>query len=286
MHLLAKQAWQGVQGASLCAIWLLVTGLILLTSCRSPDSDNDVPTVGYVTNGIASFWVIAEAGARRAAEEFNVNVEVMMPTDGAAGQRRIVQDLLTRGVTGIAITPTDPTNQAGLLSEIAANAHLITHDSDAPDSERLVYVGMDNYEAGRMTGRLLKQELPDGGDVVLFIGLLGQINADLRRQGVIDELLGRSHDPQRRDPAAEVIKGDLFTILDTRVDQFDFARAKSQAEDALTRYPGVDAMVGLLCVQPAVNPRKLFARPESWIRSPSWALMKMKRLWRLSAKVP
>lgn len=229
---------------------LLALLLASLGACRQGQEASEKPTVGYLTNGIASFWVIADKGANAAAEEFGVNVEVMMPPDGAAGQRRMVQDLLARKVSGIAITPTDPDNQADLLEEIAANAHLITHDSDAPESDRLVYIGMDNYEAGRMCGRLLKKAMPDGGSVVLFVGLLGQLNADLRRQGVIDELLDRSHDSERRDAVDEVIRGENYTILDTRVDQFDFARAKSQAEDAMARYPDLDAMIGLFVYNP------------------------------------
>ncbi len=230
---------------------LLIAGTLTLGGCQpNPDGAAERPTVGFVTNGIASFWVIADKGANAAAEEFDVDVEVMMPSDGPAGQRRLVQDLLARGVDGIAISPSDPKNQGGLLDEIAANADLITHDSDAPESSRLVYVGMDNYEAGRMCGRLLKKAMPDGGSVVLFVGLLGQLNADLRRQGVIDELLDRSHDPSRRDPVDAVIEGDTFIILDTRVDQFDFARAKAQAEDALARYPDLDAMIGLFVYNP------------------------------------
>lgn len=229
---------------------LLVLLLASLGACRQGREASEKPTVGYLTNGIASFWVIADKGANAAAAEFGVNVEVMMPPDGAAGQRRMVQDLLARRVSGIAITPTDPDNQADLLEEIAANAHLITHDSDAPESDRLVYIGMDNYEAGRMCGQLLKKAMPDGGSVVLFVGLLGQLNADLRRQGVIDELLDRPHDSERRDPVDEVIRGERYTILDTRVDQFDFARAKSQAEDAMARYPDLDAMIGLFVYNP------------------------------------
>lgn len=229
---------------------LLALLLVFVGACRQGQETSEKPTVGYLTNGIASFWVIADKGANAAAEEFGVNVEVLMPPDGAAGQRRMVQDLLARRVSGIAITPTDPANQADLLDEIAANAHLITHDSDAPESDRLVYIGMDNYEAGRMCGRLLKKARPDGGSVVLFVGLLGQLNADLRRQGVIDELLDRSHDSDRRDPVDEVIRGEKYTILDTRVDQFDFARAKSQAEDAMARYPDLDAMIGLFVYNP------------------------------------
>ena len=230
---------------------ILLAGTFILGGCgQRQDGAAERPTVGYVTNGIASFWVIADKGANDAAEAFDVDVEVMMPPDGAAGQKRMVQDLLARGVDGIAITPSDPKNQASLLDEIAQNAHLITHDSDAPESSRLVYIGMDNYEAGRMCGRLLKKAMPDGGSVVLFVGLLGQLNADLRRQGVIDELLDRSHDATRRDPVDAVIEGDKYTILDTRVDQFDFARAKAQAEDALARYPDLDAMIGLFVYNP------------------------------------
>ena len=230
---------------------LLWVGLaLLIASCAPGESSTDKPLVGFVTNGIASFWTIAETGARDAAAEFDVDVAVMMPPDGAAGQRRMVQDLLARGVSGIAITPRDPANQAGLLDEISRNAHLITHDSDAPDSDRLVYVGMDNYEAGRMCGRLLKEALPEGGSVVLFVGLLGQLNADLRRQGVIDELMDLPPDNTRRSPVDEVIANEKFEILDTRVDQFDFARAKGQAEDAIARYPDLDAMIGLFVYNP------------------------------------
>ena len=229
----------------------LIAAPLTMGGCgQGRDGAGDRPTVGFLTNGIASFWVIAEKGARYAAAEFDVDVAVMMPTDGTTGQKRMVQDLLARGVDGIAISPSDPKNQAGLLAEIAANTNLITHDSDAPESDRLVYIGMDNYEAGRMCGRLLKKAMPEGGSVMLFIGLLGQLNADLRRQGVIDELLDRSFDSTRRDPVNVVLEGDIYTVLDTRVDQFDFARAKAQAEDALARYPDLDAMIGLFVYNP------------------------------------
>ncbi|MCH8960366.1 MAG: sugar-binding protein [Bacteroidetes bacterium] len=235
---------------TLLLIALIAAPLTMGGCAQDRDGAGDRPTVGFLTNGIASFWVIADKGAHDAAAEFGVDVAVMMPPDGAAGQKRMAQDLLARGVDGIAISPSDPKNQAGLLAEIAANTNLITHDSDAPESDRLVYVGMDNYEAGRMCGQLLKKAMPEGGSVVLFIGLLGQLNADLRRQGVIDELLDRSFDSTRRDPVDVVLEGDTYTILDTRVDQFDFARAKAQAEDALARYPDLDAMVGLFVYNP------------------------------------
>lgn len=166
------------------------------------------PTVAYVTNGIASFWLIAEAGARTAAAEFDVNLEVRMPPEGVADQKRMIEELLTVGVDGMAVSPIDPANQTELLNMAAEQTHLITHDSDAPDSRRIAYVGMSNYDAGRLCGELVKEAVPQGGNVMIFVGRIEQHNARLRRQGLIDELLNRSHDPTRFDPPDQVIGGE------------------------------------------------------------------------------
>ena len=245
------RARSAVPLAVLGAVWLL---LGIASGCGGGErASSNLPKVAYVTNGIASFWSIGEVGAKDAGREFGVEVSILMPPNGVADQQRMVQEALARGVKGVAISPIDPDNQGDLLKEIAANAKLVTQDSDAPDSPRLAYVGMDNYEAGRMCGRLVKEALPDGGDVMLFVGRLGQANARLRRQGVIDELLDRSPDPERFDPPGQELKGERYTVLDTRIDNFDFTQAKSLAQDALARYPNLGAMVGLF----AYNPPKL-----------------------------
>lgn len=213
------------------------------------------PKVAYVTNGIASFWVIAEKGAMDGGKEFGADVRVMMPgSDGVGDQKRMCQDLLAQGIDGIAISPIDPDNQGDLLKEIAENTNMVTHDSDAPDSARLCYVGVDNYEAGRMCGQLVKEAMPEGGSVMIFVGRLGQANARLRRQGVIDELLDRPADADRYDdPNDGAQTGAKYTVLDTRTDGFDFAKAKEQAQDAIARYPDLGCMVGLF----AYNPPKI-----------------------------
>ncbi len=169
----------------------------------------DAASVGYVTNGIASFWVIAEKGAVDAGKEYNAKVTVQMPANGVEDQKRMCQDMLAQGIEGIAISPIDPDNQGDLLAEIAQHTKLITQDSDAPDSDRLCYIGMDNYTAGRMCGELVKEAMPDGGSVMIFVGRLGQANARQRRQGVIDELMDRDHDATRYDePGDGEIKGE------------------------------------------------------------------------------
>jgi ribose transport system substrate-binding protein len=231
-------------------VCLLLAALVSAGGCSSQSDRAGKPTVAYVTNGIASFWVIAEKGAKAAGEKFGANVEVRMPPKGVADQKRMVQELLTKGVDGIAISPIDPDNQGDLFKEIRERTKLITHDSDAVDSGRLCYVGMDNYQAGRMCGKLVKRALPDGGSVMIFVGRLGQLNAKQRRQGLIDELLDRSEDRTRFDEPGAELKGDKYVVLDTRTDGFDFAKAKSLAQDAIAKYPDLGCMVGLFAYNP------------------------------------
>lgn len=224
--------------------WMIL-GLAALAACGRADDDARRPRIGFVSNGVADFWVIAKAGAEQAARDTDVHVSVHMPAEGIGDQKRILEDLITRGVDALALSPIDPVNQTEFIDAACARMPVITHDSDAPDSRRLAYVGMDNYDAGRLCGALLREALPDGGEVVLFVGRLEQDNARRRRQGVLDALLGRSADASRHDPPGEPVSGDGYTVLATLTDQFDRARGKANVEDALARYPGVDACVGL-----------------------------------------
>lgn len=176
-----------------------------------------------------------------------------MPTsDGSiANQRRMIEELLTMGVSGIAVSPIAPDDQKDILNQIGERCHYLTHDADAPDTNRLAYVGMNNYDAGRDCGRLVKEALPDGGEIMIFVGRLEQLNARLRRQGLIDELLDRPHNPDNYDePGKGPLKGLRYTILDTRTDGFDFVKGKAQAEEAIAKYPDLDAMVGLFAYNP------------------------------------
>lgn len=245
---------------SLCAA--LVLGMLLLASAAGADKKKIV----YVTNGIDPFWNVAAAGVRDAGKEFQVETEVLMPPKGIVDQKRMVETALVRGVDGIAISPIDAKNQVDLINEAANQTKIITHDSDAPASKRLCFVGMDNYKAGRAAGELVKQALPEGGKIMIFVGRLEQLNAQQRRQGVIDELLDRpiqAPDKIKYDAANAELKNAKYNIVSTRTDNFDFAKAKSNAEDAMAAHPDLACMVGLFaynmpnCLTAVKEARKL-----------------------------
>lgn len=239
-----------LQGIALALVLAAGIGCGRQASEPGTESGSRKPRLAYVTNGIASFWVIAEAGARTGASESGAEVDVRMPAEGITDQKRIVEDLLVRGIDGIAISPIDPVNQAQQINDAARQAVLITHDSDAPGTRRLCYVGMDNYKAGRMCGELVKEAMPGGGTVMIFIGRLEQDNARRRRQGLIDELLDRSHDAERYDPPESILNNGRYNILGTLTDQFDRAKAKANAEDTIARHPDLGCMVGLFAYNP------------------------------------
>lgn len=245
-------------------VWPSAVLLLGLVGCASEYSEaptvssGEKVSVAFVTNQIADFWYIAEAGCRQAEADFGVEVEVWMPAEATVvEQKRIVEDLLTRGIQGLAISPLDANNQHEWLNGIAEQIPLITQDSDAPGTERLVYVGMDNYAAGRACGELVRRALPDGGEVMIFIGRLEQDNAKYRRQGVIDVLLGRDRSadyyqeqPNAWDPTGDSLEGNGYSILGTLLDTGKPEMAQRNAEDALNSYPGIDAMVGLFAYNP------------------------------------
>src|SRR5688572_19325865 len=65
-------------------------------------AEGERPSVAYVTNGIASFWTIAKAGALAGGKDFDAEVDVRMPgPGGAVEQKNIIEDLLVRGIDGI-----------------------------------------------------------------------------------------------------------------------------------------------------------------------------------------
>ncbi len=156
-------------------------------SAPKPESDL---RFAFVINNPDPFWSYARAGCYKAEQDFGIIADFEAPHDGSAtAQNRILENLLQKGgYSGVAVSPIDPANQTATLNEVAASMPLICHDSDAPESERRFYLGTNNYEAGRLLGKLVKKTLPDGGKLMIFVGKIDVLNARQRREGLLDEL--------------------------------------------------------------------------------------------------
>lgn len=186
--------------------------------------------LGFVAITAADFWTIARKGAEKADHELDdVTLDFRTPTDGtAAEQKRVIDDLLAKGIDALAISPVDPVNQTQMINEVAKQVLVITQDSDAPQSNRACYIGTDNRAAGRQAGELIKEAIPNGGKIMLFVGKRDAQNARERLQGIKDALANSN-----------------VEIIDVRTDDVDRVRAKSNVSDTLVRYPEVACLVGL-----------------------------------------
>ncbi len=203
--------------------------------------------VAFISNNPYEFWKIAERGTEKAAQDFDVEVLFRMPAEGggAAAQRQIIEDLLTKGVKGIAVSPNDAANQVEFFKkEVAPKVPLITQDSDLPDpTARRCYIGTDNYKAGRAAGELVKKAAPQGGKLVIYVGQLDVQNAVERRQGVLDELAGK--DNAKGETEGKYLRFGKYILLDTMTDGGKKETCRAKVEDTLSKHADVCCLVGL-----------------------------------------
>jgi ribose transport system substrate-binding protein len=211
-------------------ISITLASLVVLSFSVACKQNKSTKKLAFVTNNASDYWTIARKGTEKAAAELpDVTVEFRIPGNGtAAEQKGIIDDLLAKGVNGIAISPKDPANQTQLINDAAKQALIITQDSDAPKSDRACYIGTDNVAAGRQEGELIKQVLPQGGKIMVFVGSADAVNAQERLRGI-----------------KEILQGSKVEIIDVRTDETDHVRAKSNVADTLVKYPDVACLVGL-----------------------------------------
>jgi ribose transport system substrate-binding protein len=209
------------------------TGSVSTTS--SPGSggagDANKPVeIAFITNNASDYWTIAHKGTDKAMADMpGVKVDFEIPDDGtAAKQKEIIDDMISKGVQGIAISPVNPKDEIGLINDTSKKVMVFTQDSDAPTSDRACYVGSDNVAAGNMLGKELVKALPNGGKVMCFVGLKDPQNSVDRLKGIND-----------------AIKGTKIQIVDVRTDEGDRGKAVSNVSDALVSTPDLAGAVGI-----------------------------------------
>jgi len=162
----------------------------------------------------------------RAAAEMKVKSEVVGPDkyDPRAERDEFVA-AVHRKPSGIMISAAS----ADLLtsdidSALQQGIPVITIDSDAPASKRLLFIGTDNYSAGRLGGQLLVKLLGGKGNVVMFT-YPNQLNLTERQHGYEGVLDGH---PGIKVTQAIDIKGDPAVAFDTARQLID-SKAKVDA---------------------------------------------------------
>lgn len=177
------------------------------------------------------FFDLTRDGCEARAKELgNVTCMYIGPVEHeATTQAQIIEDLITQGVDGLAISVSDIAAATTVIDRAtAAGIAVITFDSDAPDSTRTAYVGTDNKLFGVDLGKLLLQVAPEGGTYGMISGGAAAPNLALRVDGVREALAGSNW---TEVPGSPTFSND------------DIALAVQQMGDLKTANPDIDAIV-------------------------------------------
>jgi ribose transport system substrate-binding protein len=196
------------------------------------------------------FFDQARDGCKKAEGELNGQIECLYIGPGEHGggeeQLQMVNDLIARGVNGIAVSPSNAAAMASALTQAkAAGIPVLTWDSDLlPENKdlRIAYVGTKNYDIGVNLAKRVQELKPEGGTICIQSGGAAAANHNERMQGIRDTLAGKSGTQPPGEPLTgqngwtEVDGCPLYT-------DDDFPRSVQQMEDILARYADLDAFV-------------------------------------------
>ena len=147
-----------------------------------------------------------ERGAIQAAKDLGVNVEFTGPAKGGdiAGQIRIIENQISRGVDAIVISANDPNSIRPVIDKATARGiKVFMWDSDAPDTKRIFYVAAaDDVGIGADILDRLVAEIGGKGKIGLMSGGQGALNLNLHIDGFMERL--------KKYPNIELVKPTLY----------------------------------------------------------------------------
>ncbi|KSV71977.1 hypothetical protein N182_29910 [Sinorhizobium sp. GL2] len=155
---------------------LAIAGTILASALAAPVAAQDKPehyAMVVFLKG-SEFFNWSYAGFQDAAKTVGATTELQGPADwDASAEARAVDQLVAKGVKGIAVTAGDADTLVNSINNaIAKKVPILTFDSDSPKSKRLLFVGTDNYHAGFAAGKAIGEKRGDSARVgiSLFAG--------------------------------------------------------------------------------------------------------------------
>lgn len=208
----------------------------LMVGCSSPPPQtptnaNAKKKVALIGNTASDYWQMVRKGAEKADAELDkIDVIFKTPYTGTEKDQDAVMSeaMMKDRVAAMAVSPIDPAAQKKRINDMAKNIVFITQDSDAPDTDRAAYVGIDTKAAGREAGELLKKALPNGGKVVAFVGRPELENAKEKYEGL-----------------KAAVEGTKIEIVELMSDEASPMKAEENSSAAIKKYPDLAGMVGL-----------------------------------------
>ena len=248
---------------------IAILAIAVVGGCTSSKQETGPPKpdlkIAMIAKSSANpIFVSARMGAEAAAKEMfqrtGLNVEIAWLTpekeDGAVQAQRIAQ-AVSEGANAILISCSDAEKVTPAIDDaVAKGVAVMTFDSDAPNSKRFAFIGVDDLKAGHDVLEELSSHIGDAGTVAILAGNQNAPNLQKRVQGVMEAAKSHPkikiagtyyHVETPQDATAEVLRvqksnpkitgwamvGGWPLFTDTLLNSLDAAKVKIVAIDAL-----------------------------------------------------
>jgi len=212
-----------------------------LLSCKKSEQEErrKKGIIAVIPKGSTSeFWKTVHAGALKAGDELGVQVIWKGPIkeDDREAQIKVVEDFISRGVSGIVLAPLDNTAlRASVHDAVNSGIPVVIIDSGLKSDDYTSFVATDNYQGGRIAGERLANLINGQGKVVLLRYEEGSASTSEREQGFLDSL--------KENQAVEVVSSNQYGGVTTE-------SAYQASENLLSRLKAPDnslSIQGIFC---------------------------------------
>src|SRR5262245_29337264 len=228
--------------------WLLAAAAVALLAIPATSDAQQKFKFALVPKAMNNpFFDLARDGCKKAEQELSVECVYIGPGEHTeAEQVQIVQDLISQGVDGIAVSPSNAAAMATALKAAKdAGIPTLTWDADLLPQDkqyRSAFIGTKNYDIGVNLAKIAQKLKPNGGKICLQTGGAAAANHNERLQGIRDTLGGRSGTTPPGDP----LKSENgWTEVDgcPLITDDDSTKAVQQLQDILGKYGDLDVYI-------------------------------------------
>lgn len=193
-------------------LFITVTLVLIVIGCKQKGKSENKYRIAVIPKGTTHvFWKSIHAGAVKAERELReagLDVEVIwkgpLKEDDRESQIRVVEDFVTRGVSGIVLAPLDDAALRMPVKDAVSNGiPVVIIDSGLKSEDYTSFVATDNYIGGRKGGERLAEILGGKGKVIMLRYQEGSASTMNREQGFLDVL-------KEKYPDIEVVSSNQY----------------------------------------------------------------------------
>ena len=161
----------------------------------------------------------AEAAARDLSKQHGLDIQIMWltpPQEDGQVQAQRIQQAVNDGADAVLVAASDAGKVTGAINDaVDRGVPVMMFDSDAPQSKRFAYYGVDDIATGEAVMTELARLMGDKGSVAILAGNQNAPNLQKRVQGVRQEAAKHpnikivdtfNHIETPQDAAAEVVR--------------------------------------------------------------------------------